>query len=137
MKKIFLIFALTALMNIGVNAEENKTDIAIFRDREWTKGVDGEENNDAEQQEQSATDFFESESAPDADTTTATVAPTALADSFMAAFGMEVDAGGSGDAGPGMEGGSSGGTMAAGMSVISTTSANQVTPPFTPYSYQK
>ena len=44
MKKIFLIFALTTLMNIGVNAEVNNADIAIFRDREWTQGVDAEEN---------------------------------------------------------------------------------------------
>lgn len=106
MKKIFLIFALTALMSIGANAEENSND------------------NSAQAQQQGDV--------------TATAAPQSnLADSFMAAFGMEVDASGSGDAGPGMESSSSGGTMAVGMSTISTTSTNQVTPPFTPYSYQK
>lgn len=106
MKKIFLIFALTALMSIGANAEEN---------------------NNAQGQQQGDV------------TATAAPAPQSnLADSFMAAFGMEVDAGGgSGDAGPGMESASSGGTMAVGMSTISTTSTNQVTPPFTPYTYQK
>lgn len=105
MKKIFLIFALTALMSIGANAEEN--------------------SNNAQAQQGDVT-------------TTAAPAPQSnLADSFMAAFGMEVDAGGSGDAGPGMGGDSSGGNMAVGMSTISTTSTNQVTPPFTPYSYQK
>lgn len=108
MKKIFLIFALTALMSIGANAKENSND------------------NNAQTQQQGGS------------TTTATPAPQSnLADSFMAAFGMEVDAGGSGDAGPGMGEGSSGGNMAVGMSTISTTSTNQVTPSFTPYSYQK
>ena len=108
MKKIFLIFALTALMSIGANAEENSND------------------DNAQAQQGDAV-------------TTANPAPQSnLADSFMAAFGMEVDAGGSGDAaGPGMGGDSSGGNMAVGMSTISTTSTNQVTPPFTPYSYQK
>jgi hypothetical protein len=81
MKKIFLIFALTTLMNIGVNAEENK----------------------------GAQDL----------TATATPAPQSnLSDSFMAAFGMKVDAEDN---------------MAVGMSTISTTSVNQVTPPFTPH----
>jgi len=122
MKKIFLIFALTTLMNIGVNAEVNNADIAVFRDREWTQGVDAEENKiDIQQQEGYAS-----------------TAQNNLADSFMAAFGMEVDAGGNtGEAAPGSSPSSSAGNMAVGMSTISTTSANQVTPPFTPYSYQK
>ncbi len=124
MKKIFLIFALTTLMNIGVNAEVNNADIAIFRDREWTQGIEAEENKiDIQQQEGYAS----------------TVAPQSnLADSFMAAFGMEVDAGGSGDAGPGKSKASiSRGKMGAGMSNISSCVINQVAPPFMPYSYQK
>ena len=104
MKKIFLILALTALMSIGVNAEENKVDV-----------------QQQQQQEQSAP------AAPQSN----------LADSFMAAFGMEVDAGGSGEAGPGKSGASiSRGKMGAGMSNISSSVINQVSPPFTPYSYQ-
>ncbi|MGB6127637.1 MAG: hypothetical protein WBG30_02710 [Psychrilyobacter sp.] len=107
MKKIFLIFALTTLMSIGANAEEN--------------------DSNAQVQEEVATSTSSSTPAPQSN----------LSDSFMAAFGMDVSAGGSGEAAPGMEGASSAGTMAVGMSTISTTSANQVTPPFTPYSYQK
>lgn len=107
MKKIILIFALTALMGIVANAEEN---------------------NNIQQQGGS--------------TASVTSAPQSnLGNSFMAAFGMEVsaNAGGSGQAGPGMgsSAGGSAGTMSVGMSTISTTSSNQVTPSFTPYSYQK
>ena len=116
MKKIFLILALTALMSIGANAEEKN---------------DQGNKTDAQQEGGSTT------TASPTATAAPTAAPTALADSFMAAFGMEVDAGGSGSAAPGGGEGSSGGTMATGMSIISTTSANQVTPTFTPYSYQK
>lgn len=122
MKKMFLIFALTTLVNIGANAEVNQSDIAIFRDREWTNGVEDKEyENNIPQQSSVST----------------SAAQNKLADSFMAAFGMKVEASGqTGQGAPGMSAGSTG-TMAVGMSTISTTSTNQVTPPFTPYSYQK
>lgn len=112
-------------MSVGASAEVNNADIAIFEEHERTTEVDVEEKKvDIQQQE------------GESSSTSAT--QSNLADSFLAAFGMEVGAGGgTGEAGPGTNTASSGGTMAVGMSTISTTSANQVTPPFTPYSYQK
>lgn len=59
--------------------------------------------------------------------------------SFMAAFGMGAGAGGdTGEAGPGSGGSStSAGSMSAGLGSITSSAGNQVTPPFTPYSYRK
>lgn len=59
--------------------------------------------------------------------------------SFMAAFGMDAGAGGdTGEAGPGSgSGSSSAGSMSAGLGSITSSAGNQVTPPFTPYSYRK
>lgn len=119
MKKIFLILALTALMSIGVNAEENKVDVQ-------------QQGESASAAPESSTDiplFTDIEHPSELNNN--------LGDSFMAAFGMEVDAGGSGEAAPSAgKAANSRGKMGAGMSNISSSVINQVSPPFTPYSYQ-
>ena len=112
MKKIFLIFALTTLMSLGLIAEENKEKIQIDQNKEILFKISA--------------------------TTTPAISVTNLADSFMAKFGMGVAA--SGDTGKGtprMVSFGNNGSMAIGISTISTTSSNQVTRSFTPYSYQK
>ena len=63
-----------------------------------------------------------------------------LSDSFMGAFGMNSDASGStGEGGAGAQSSTSNsnaGALASGMTSASSSASNQVTGPFTPYSYQ-
>lgn len=68
---------------------------------------------------------------------TATAVPSSgLGDSFMAAFGMDAAAAGdTGEGGPSAQGVRAR-TLGPGMSNMSSAAANQVTRPFTPYSYR-
>lgn len=152
MKKIFLILALTALISIGVNAEENKKNI-ILNDPEWTYEINGKEYKtditsfddpvkEIKNQLLEQTVFIVPQKNKKPSITKVIhkeqpIPQNNLADSFMDAFGMKAGAAGdTGKGAPGMNSSGRGGSIAAGMSAISTTSSNQVTPPFTPYSYK-
>lgn len=64
------------------------------------------------------------------------VPSSGLGDSFMAAFGMDAAAAGdTGEGGPSAQGARAR-TLGPGMSSMSSAVANQVTRPFTPYSYK-
>ncbi len=108
MKKTLLILSFCILSSAALYAEENTS----------TK------NN---------TPTAQAESSP---VTASTVPSSGLGDSFMAAFGMDASAAAdTGEGGPSAQGARAK-TLGPGMSSISSASANQVTRPFTPYSYR-